>query len=508
MKIFTTSQVREIDAFTIGHEPVASVDLMERAAKQVFLWLTANYDQARPFIIFAGPGNNGGDALAVARLLENSYYPTEVYLAVAPEKLSGDAAINLERLEKTDKIHFMNGTGDIPVIPSHAVVLDGLFGSGLTRPVEGFFAEIIRYINSLPNEVIAIDIPSGLFGEDNAGNIKDSIIHATRTLTFEFPFLSFFFPENEEFVGSWVVLPLGLHEEAKAGTETDYFYLDQGFVSGLLRKRSKFSHKGTFGHSLLIAGSYGMMGAAVLAARSCLRAGAGLVTVHVPRSGYQVIQTAVPEALADVDLSDTAFTGFPDLRSFSAIGVGPGLGSGQDTQKALHKLINEVKVPLIIDADALNILSGNAGWFSELPENAIITPHPGEFMRMAGMAVSGFERNRLQSGFARKYKIIVILKGANTSVTLPDGRCFFNTTGNPGMATAGSGDVLTGIILSLLAQGYPPEQASLLGVYLHGLAGDLALQDSSEEALIAGDITENIGAAYRKLRNTGHETQV
>jgi NAD(P)H-hydrate epimerase len=313
-------------------------------------------------------------------------------------------------------------------------------------------------------------------------------------------FLSFFFPENEQFVGTWEVLPIGLHEEAKAGTKTDYFYLESSYISGLLKNRSKFSHKGTFGHSLLIAGSYGMMGAAVLAARACLRAGTGLITVHVPRLAYQVIQSAVPEALADVDHSDTVFTMFPELKGFSAVGAGPGLGTGHETKEALHKLITEVKVPLVIDADALNILSGNMEWFRELPENTIITPHPGEFERMAGRAASGFQRIRMQCAFSGTYKIIVVLKGAHTSVTFPDGRCFFNTTGNPGMATGGSGDVLTGIILSLLAQGYPPEQAALLGVYLHGLAGDIALQDSSGEALIAGDITENLGAAFRKIK--------
>jgi NAD(P)H-hydrate epimerase len=505
MKIFTSFQVREIDAYTISNEPVASLDLMERAASHVFHWLTAHYDQSHPIVIFAGPGNNGGDALAVARMLGENYYPTDVFLTAMPEKLSPDAAANLERLKQSERawIHFPGNARDLPVVCPEAVILDGLFGSGLTRPVDGFMAEVIHYINELPNDIIAIDIPSGLYGEDNTGNDRDSIIRATTTLTFEFPFLSFFFPENEQFVGEWIVLPIGLHEEAKAGTETDYYYPDRSYISGLLKKRGKFSHKGTFGHSLLIAGSYGMGGAAVLAARACLRAGAGLITVHVPRLVYQVIQTAVPEAMADIDQSETAFTSVPELMSYSAVGVGPGLGTAKETKEALHKLIAVVKVPLVLDADALNILSENKNWISELPEGTIITPHPGEFDRLAGKTSSGYQRNLLQMDFSRKYKIIVVLKGACTSVTFSDGKCYFNTTGNPGIATAGSGDVLTGIILSLLAQGYTPEQAALLGVYLHGLAGDIALQDSSVDAIIASDITDNLGAAFRNLRKTG-----
>jgi hydroxyethylthiazole kinase-like uncharacterized protein yjeF len=502
MKIFTSEQIRKIDRYTIEHEPIASIDLMERAAGKITDWLTANYDHERAFAVFAGPGNNGGDGLAVARMLLQKQYRVRIYLIRITEKLSMDARSNYERLQLTGlkEIFDLHEKDPLPEIDKNDIILDAIFGSGLNRPADGFAATVIRFLNSLSNTRIAIDIPSGLFGENNTDNIPENIIKADVTLTLQFPPISFFYSENEQFTGKWIVLPIGLSPRAINETPSGYHYIVSEDIRILLKKRKRFSHKGTYGHVLMVAGSYGMMGAAILSARSALRTGSGLVTVHVPVSGYQIIQTAVPEALVSLDKSEVVFSSVPELSSFNAIGVGPGLGSKANTRRALHDLINKSEVPMVIDADGLNILSANREWLKILHEGTILTPHPKEFERLAGKAGSGYERNNMQLEFARKYRIIIVLKGAYTSIMMPDGYCYFNSSGNPGMATAGSGDVLTGMILSLLGQGYRPDHAAILGVYLHGLAGDMAAAGRSEEAVIAGDIVENIGRAFRVVR--------
>ncbi|HEX7584230.1 MAG TPA: NAD(P)H-hydrate dehydratase, partial [Prolixibacteraceae bacterium] len=359
--------------------------------------------------------------------------------------------------------------------------------------------EIVRHINHSGAKVIAIDIPSGLFGEDNSQNDLSDVIRASQTLTFQFPKLSFLFPENDLFVGDWEVLPIGLHPEAILQTESKYFDLVGTFISGTLKKRAKFSHKGTYGHALLIAGSYGKMGASVLSSKACLRAGVGLLTSHIPRLGYQIIQNSVPEAMTSIDPSDTVFSQLPELSQFSAIGIGPGLDKKPETQLAFKTLLQEKPVKLVIDADALNMLSANPEWYSLLPENTILTPHPKEFERLVGSSDNSYARMQKQVQFSMKYRIIVVCKGAHTCITVPDGSVFFNSTGNPGMATGGSGDVLTGIILGLLAQNYSQEEATLIGIFLHGLAGDLAAAEFGQQAMIAGDIIDQLGKAFLQL---------
>ena len=503
MKIFTSEQIRQIDKYTIENEPIASIDLMERAAHQLTDWLTNYYDQKRSFAVFAGPGNNGGDGLAVARMLIEKYYRVTVYVVRISDKLSPDAQTNYDRLKNSGltEIFDLYGNDQLPSVNGSDIILDSIFGSGLSRPADGFSARIIRFINSLPNTKIAIDIPSGLFGEDNEDNRPDNIIKADITLTLQFPPISFFFSENEQYTGKWNVLAIGLSENAIREINSPYNYLISTDISGYLIKRKIFSHKGTYGNVLLIAGSYGMMGAAMLSAKAALRAGSGLVTVHIPQPGYQIIQTSLPEVLISTDASDVVFSNVPDISGFTAIGIGPGLGLKVNTQKALYDLLNKVTVPLVIDADGLNILSANKEWLHLLAPGTILTPHPKEFERLAGDTKSGYKRNRMHIEFAQKYNVIVVLKGAYTSIAMPDGSCYFNSTGNSGMATAGSGDVLTGIILSLLGQGYIPAHAALVGVYLHGLAGDLAASEGSEESIIASDIIENIGKAYSVMRD-------
>jgi len=503
MKIFRAGQVKQIDAYTIKNEPISSIDLMERAAGKIFDWVIDKYSDRKPIKIFIGPGNNGGDGLAVARMLADKNFRVEMYYVKFTDKVSEDWKINFERLQKQKKVKLCTiaEKNEFPDIREDELVLDGIFGSGLTRPLKGLPAEIVHFINQSNAEVIAIDIPSGLFGEDNSGNDKNNIIKANVTLTFQFPNVSFFFAENEDFVGDWHVLPIGLHKDIIDQMPASHYFVTREFVRRNLMVRKKFSHKGTYGHALLISGCYGKMGAAVLASGACLRTGIGLLTAHVPKLGYQIIQNTVPEAMISIDQSDILFTEVPDLNQYDAVGAGPAIGCKNNSQKAIRELLNKAKVPLVLDADAINILGSQKEWLKEVPENSIFTPHPKEFERLAGRTEDHFTRNRVQIEFAQKYKVYVVLKGAYTAIACPDGTCYFNTTGNPGMATAGSGDVLTGIILSFLGQRYSPKLSAIIGVYIHGLAGDLAVEHVGQEALIASDIIDYLGHAFKRIKN-------
>lgn len=501
MKLFKTADIANIDQYTIQHEPISDLDLMERASLTVARYLINETDASGEVLVFCGPGNNGGDGLAVARLLAEctDIFIVEVYILNFNRELKGSSAINLERLyqQKKASVYFINAEKDLPPIPSNCIVIDALFGSGLNRPLEGFPAQIVQHINQSSATVVSIDIPSGLMGEDNSANVPENIIRSSKTITFQFPKLSFLLPENESYVGDWKVKNIGLHPDAIHNIASNYFYTDDTEARKLIKPRTKFSHKGTFGHALLISGAYGKMGAAVLASKACLRAGVGLLTTHVPHTGYPVIQTAVPEAMTSIDDSDLMFTGIQHLESYTAIAIGPGIGTKINTKRGLKTLLEEHHQPMIIDADALNILGENKEWLELLPQNSILTPHPKEFERIAGATANGFERMKLAIEFAHKYHIILVVKGANTMVVNPQGEVWFNSTGNPGMATAGSGDALTGILLGLLAQNYSPFDTARLGVYLHGLAGDIALASRGYEALIASDIIENLGEAFK-----------
>jgi len=501
MKLFTCQQISEIDRLTIKLEPISSIDLMERASGVFVDWIAQNISTDHPVYIFAGPGNNGGDAMAIARMLAPMNFSCTVFLSSFGHELKGDSATNWNRLEEQNLVSLMkiDSENEIPEVPVEAVVIDGLFGSGLNKPLSGLAKEIVRKINQSGATVISIDLPSGLFGEDNSKNDLSGVIKANHTLTFQFPKISFFFPENAEKIGDWEVLPIGLHPEAILQTESKIFRLTKTYLSGTIKKRAKFSHKGTYGHSLMIAGSYGKMGAAVLSSKACLRAGVGLLTSHIPHSGYQILQNSVPEAMTSIDPSETVFSSLPDLSHYNAIGIGPGLDTKPETIHAFYELLQTKPKKLVIDADALNILSENKEWFSLLPENSILTPHPKEFERLVGPTENSYDRLLKQIDFSMRYKIILICKGAHTCITVPDGSVFFNSTGNPGMATGGSGDVLTGILLGLMSQDYSPEETALIGVYIHGLAGDLAAIELGQHALIAGDLINKLGPAFLQL---------
>jgi len=502
MKVFRCDQIREIDQYTISKEPIASIDLMERAAVKLSEWYTERFKPCKPVFIFAGPGNNGGDGLALARLLSKKGYAISLYFAGSVDNASPDWKINRNRLNEETQVSFVtiSDESQFPVLPSGSVIIDALFGSGLSRPLAGIPSGIVKKINTSGCEIISVDIPSGLFGEDNSDNDQDSIVKASHTLTFQFPKLSFMFPENDKYTGNWQVLPIGLHKDAIENMETPYRFIEKNIVKSLLKIRGKFDHKGNFGHGLLAGGSYGRMGAVVLGARAALRTGIGLVTCHVPSRGNLIIQCAVPEAMVIHDKSEEFISDIGDTGSFSAVGIGPGMGTQKETRIALHEFLEKCRKPSVIDADALNILAENKEWLKDIPAMAIITPHPKEFERLAGITENSFERLKKQIRFSADHNCIVVLKGAHTSISEPGGMVWFNSTGNPGMATAGSGDTLTGIIVSLLAQGYKPADAVITGVFLHGLAGDIAEERSSGESLIASDIIDCIGSAFNRIR--------
>ncbi len=476
-KIFPVKKVAEIDAFTIKNEPIASIDLMERATEKLFAAVAELYAEKSTFQLFIGCGNNGGDGLALARMLADSNHNVTVYLVKISKSLSPDAAVNLERLQQMNSVEIVtiNEINDFPQLSQNDIIIDALFGSGLSRPLSGLVLQVVNAINQTSNPVVAIDIPSGLMGEDNGKNNLQGIIKATHTLTFQFPKLSFFFSENHQFVGNRQVLDIGLHPEIIANENTNHYMLNKEVIQKTLLPRGKFAHKGTFGHGLLIAGSYGKMGAAILAGKAALRSGIGLLTAHIPRLGYNIMQTALPEAMVSIDCSDLIFTEYPDLQKYNAIGIGCGLDTKLNSCRAMADLLKTVKIPMVIDADGINIIAKHRELLECLPANTIFTPHPKELERLLGCTWNNsFERLELVCKFAEKYQTTIVIKGAFSTIVTPAGNSFFNPTGNNGMATAGSGDVLTGIILSLLAQKYNCDDAAKLGVYLHGLAGDLA----------------------------------
>lgn len=502
MKLFRSDQIKQIDEYTINEEPVASIDLMERAAGQIMIWYLQRFDRSRRIFIFAGPGNNGGDGLALARMLKSNRYDPVVCYVEFTEKTTDDWKTNLERLktETTVELRYVSGVDQIPAISGNDVIIDAIFGTGITRPAEGLAGDVIKFINQSGATIISVDIPSGMFGEDNSHNDYSTIIRADFTLSFQFPKLSFMFAENAVSLGEWIILPIGLSPNAIRNTISPFIFLEKKDVAALLRKRNKFDHKGIFGHGLLVSGSYGKMGAAILGAKAALRSGIGLITCQAPLCGVDALQTSIPEAMVIPDQNEIRISWIANTGSFSAVGAGPGIGTDPETQRAFHDFLRECKKPMVIDADGLNILSLNPAWLSLVPEGTILTPHPKEFERLAGKSGNSWGRLLRQIDFAKEHRCVVVLKGAHTSVATSDGRVFFNSTGNPGMAKAGSGDTLTGIILSLLSQGYKPEEAAILGVYLHGLAGDIAVEESSYESIIATDIINNVSKAFNRLR--------
>jgi len=503
MKIFTAAQIRELDKYTIEHEPIKSIDLMERAARALTSAITSRWNSNVPVVVFAGPGNNGGDALAVARMLTEKGYQVQTFLFNISGKLSADCAENKQRL-MTKKgrplLTEVTQEFDPPQLEKGMLVVDGLFGSGLNKPLAGGFASLVKYINAAPAQVVSIDVPSGLMTEDNSYNVRANIIKADVTLTLQHTKLSFLFAEHQQYIGQVEVLDIQLSEEGVEKIDSQFTLLEKAEVLPLLKPRDAFAHKGTMGHALLVAGSYGMAGAAILAARACMRSGAGKITVHTPRRNVPILQTAVPEAVLHTDHEETIFSEAVSTEGFQAVAVGPGIGTVEATAVAMIAQLRRAQCPAVADADALNILAARHAWLQQLPKGIILTPHPKELERLEGQCTDSYERLTKARQLAERLQGYVILKGHRTAICMPDGHVAFNTTGNAGMATAGSGDVLTGILLGLLARGYRQREACLLGVYLHGLAGDLAAEELGEESLMASDIINYLPQAFRALR--------
>lgn len=502
MKIFTSAQIHELDKYTIEHEPIESIDLMERAAKAVSRAIMDCWNNDTPVVVFAGPGNNGGDALAVARILAELEYHVSVYLFNISGHLSPDCAVNKTRISECRKIKtFVEVTQefDPPQLTAEVLVVDGLFGSGLNKPLAGGFASLVKYINASPCKVVSIDVPSGLMTEDNTYNVRANIIRADLTLTLQHKKLAFMFAENQTLVGRLKVLDIRISSEAVAQTEAYYNILEERDVRSMLRPRNEFAHKGQMGSALLVAGSYGMGGAAVLAARACLRSGAGKVTVHAPRCNNVITQIAVPEAVIQLDSEETVFSEAVDTEDYDALGIGPGLGTSEVTAIALIAQLRRTQCPIVVDADAINILANHRAWMQQLPKGIIMTPHPREFDRLDGHSSDSYERMAKACRLAEKLHAYIIIKGHYSALCMPDGHVVFNPTGNAGMATAGSGDVLTGVITALLARGYKQAEACVVGMYLHGLAGDLACADLGMESLTAGDIIAYLPKAFGRL---------
>ena len=501
MKILTQSQLKEADQYTIEHEPVASIDLMERAALNITEKITERWDTSRNMVVFAGPGNNGGDAVAVARLLFERNYNVCLYLFNVTGHLSDDCATNVERLQECGFENFIEVVNSVNFqkLDKNDIVIDGLFGTGLNKPLSKGFAMIVDMINNSGATVVSIDIPSGLMCEDNTFNVRKSIIRANLTLSIQLPKLSFFFPENADVVGELDLIDINISQEYIDQTSCKYYITEEEEMKALIKPRKMFAHKGNFGHGLIIAGSYGMGGAAVMAAQACTHSGIGKLTIHTPVCNHHLLQSAVPVAMVSDDIDERCFSSNIDLDFYQAAAIGPGLGQEDITIEATLDLISNSQIPLIVDADAINILSSYSDYLNNLPTNSILTPHVKELEKLIGKCSNHYERISKAKDIAMNHQIYIILKGAWTTVITPEGNCYFNPTGNPGMATAGSGDVLTGILTALLAQGYSSVDTCRLGTYVHGLAGDIACARKGEISMTALDIIEALPAAWKEI---------
>lgn len=493
MKILTGINIKGADKATISKEPITSIDLMERASATISQWIAANIESKYPLLIMVGKGNNGGDGLAIARMLHHAGYRCSVYLSFETSKLSVDCKENLARLPEGITIRT-----NISDINPDFVIIDALLGTGVEGAIEEPLYTLIRTINSLPNKIISIDLPSGMNTE--FGNFGQKIIAADITLTLEFPKLAMLLPEAGEYCGQVVILPIGLDKHFIHIADTPFWYVDKEFIKNILLRRKKFAHKNTYGHALLICGSKGMSGAAVLATGASLRSGCGLVTLHIPADERVAVQVSYPSAILSLD----KYPHFSELPSnivqYNAIGIGSGLGQKDQSIKAFKQLLETTKSPLVIDADALNILASQPDMLQYIPQGSILTPHVGEARRLLGEWGDEIRKINLVRAFAEKYNVIFILKGANTMTCLPNGSCFFNSTGNSGMAKGGSGDVLTGLITGLLSRGYSSEDAAFLGVYIHGLAGDKAAEKLGLEAMNSNDLIDYIPQAFADFK--------
>ncbi|HPI11679.1 MAG TPA: NAD(P)H-hydrate dehydratase [Catalimonadaceae bacterium] len=493
MRILDSDQSKAADQYTISSQNITSLELMERASQAFARAVEIKYPDLTSGIIICGPGNNGGDGLALARILSESKSIT-VFLPDDCHKFTPDAQANLSRLPDSVSVLRGDHLKLKEILHQYDWLCDALFGSGLNRPLEGEMADLVKTMNSFNGARVSIDVPSGLLLRMTASSVA---FKADWVGTFHSPKLPFFFPSHFSYVPEFTVIDIGLSMPESTPNEIEF--LERSQVAAIWKKRKRFSHKGTFGHGLIMAGSEGKMGAAILATKAMLRSGVGLATVFTPKGGREILQISVPEAMHLADPEKHFLSTVPPLGSYVSIGIGPGIGTAPATADVLKKVLERVVHPFVLDADALNIISENKSLLSKIHHHSIFTPHPKEFERLAGKSASDYDVFLKAREFARNHSVMLVLKGAYTLICSPEGKAWFNSTGNPGMGTAGSGDVLTGLLTGLLTQGYSPEQACLLGVYLHGLAGDLAAAKLGENALIAGDLINEFSSAFLEL---------
>ncbi|MAP55999.1 NAD(P)H-hydrate dehydratase [Altibacter sp.] len=500
MKIFSSEQLYHADKITTEKEGITSVDLMERAGTQIFNWLHQRMQGAQvPIHIFCGIGNNGGDGLVVGRLLIEHGYNVNLYVVNCSDKRSKEFLINYDRVKNVTKNwpKLMKSEDDFPAIAPQDIIIDAIFGIGLNRCPDGWVKKLIQYLNANKAFKLSIDIPSGLFAEKPVSD-PDAVLKANHTLTFQVPKLSFFLPDTGIYVPFYEAIDIGLDAEFLSSAEPLAQLIGKQEAQLFYKQRQKYDHKGTYGHALVVAGSYGKMGAAVLATKAALRTGAGMATTFTAKCGYSILQTAIPEAMVLTDEHEEFLTAIDYNFQPSAIGIGMGIGVQEETVSAFKTFLMKTEVPVLLDADALNILSSHKEILDHIPKHSILTPHPGELERLIGSWSSDYDKLDKAKAFAKEYDLVLLIKGANSIVVFEE-KLYINTTGNPGMATAGSGDVLSGMITGLLSQGYDPLLATVFAVYLHGSAGNIASQELGYEAVIAGDIIEKIGNAYLSL---------
>ncbi|HLV38561.1 NAD(P)H-hydrate dehydratase [Xanthomarina sp.] len=500
MKILSKEQVYEGDKLTAEKQSISSIELMERAGIQIFNWLHVRLQGAQvPIHVFCGIGNNGGDGLVVARHLIIYGYNVHTYVINCSTKRSKEFLYNYDQIKHVTKEWptLLSCKEDFPPISTDDIIIDAVFGIGLNREVGVWIKQLFQHFRASKAFTLAIDIPSGLH-TDQAPKDENDVVWANYTLSFQSPKLVFFLPDTAKYTIEWEVLDIGIDREFLIATETEAELIGKNEVLALYQPREKYSNKGHYGHALIIGGSYGKIGAVTLASRAALATGAGLVTVNIPKCGYCAIQAAFPEAMVLTDEDEKLITHIKIDFTPSVVGVGVGMGTDDKTLKAFEDFLKTNKSPLVIDADAINILSKKKALIKLLPEGTVLTPHPKELERLIGKWKDDFDKLKKVKAFSKKHKIIVVIKGANTITVLED-KLYVNTTGNPGLATGGTGDVLTGIITGLIAQGYNPLIASIFGVYLHGKSADIAVELTGYQSLIASHVIETLGEAYLDL---------
>ena len=503
MKILSAEQLYEADKATIQKGSITSADLMERAATLCFQWIHNRlHGNNIPIIVFCGTGNNGGDGLVIARHLKQHGYNVHTYVINCTNERSQDFLTNYDRLKEIGVWpEMITCKTELPKLSENDMIIDAIFGLGLSRPPKDVLKETIQHINASNAYVLSVDVPSGLYAEKSVED-KEAVVRAFQTLTFQTPKLAFLLAENQEYINSWEIVDIGLDAEYLFEVEVDNHIIGKENALLFYKYRKKFSHKGDFGHSLIIGGSMGKIGAVALAAKAALSVGSGLVTAYIPKCGYQILQTVLPEAMVEID-SEIEIHNFNFKTEATVIGIGVGLGTSVKTAKGFKEFLSTNKIPLVIDADGINLLSKNKSLLKLLPENSVLTPHPKEFERLVGKCKNDYERLNKLKKLATKYKLVLILKGAYTAIA-HQSITYFNTTGNPGLATAGSGDVLTGLITGLIAQGYSSFEASILGVYLHGKTADLAMNSLTYETFTASHIVDYLSDAIKDLLKKEH----